>query len=174
MERFFVSARIQDPEAYRRDYLAIPPSAVSPFIDYPERIDDCIVVNPNPIVTFDTKEFSESIGSIGMPAITRNYVGKTAYVLRGDRMTERFLSCDQGEKRDAFVVAMGHGKEVDYQTEDAKGNPITMTRYKVIIDFIEGWEPNKERKVTVSFPNVEDVILTLHNHFYIKKVCFCD
>jgi hypothetical protein len=170
-DAFFKGKKIESPEGFRRDYLAIPPSAVSPFFEYPERIDACIVKNRS-IVDFHDREFDESVQTVDGDTIVRKYIGKSIIVNKPNMLMDYFISCDQGEKKDAFVVAMGHGDEVSYDSVDGEGKPITFTRYKVIIDFIEGWIPDKEKRITVSFPNVEDIIVRLSENFNIRKVVF--
>lgn len=170
-QTFFKSKRNESPEGFRRDFLAIPPSAVSPFFEYPERLESCVMNNTPKILFFD-REFQESVERDGLSTSVRNYIGKSIQIIKDDRMTDFYISCDQGEKKDAFVVAMAHGESLPYETIDAQGKLITYTRYKVIIDFIECWVPDRERRVTVSFPNVEEIIFTLHKHFNIKKVVF--
>ena len=170
-DAFFKAKRIESPEAYRRDFLAIPPSAISPFFEYPERIDRCIVKNPNPKVIFENSEFQESVDK-GVDVHIRTYIGKRTYIIKPDQFTEYYISCDQGEKKDAFVIAMGHAEPVAYETRNAQGVTVTLERYKVVVDILEGWMPDKERRVTVSFPNVDDTILLLNDNFHIKKVVF--
>lgn len=170
-DTFFKSKRIESPEGYRRDFLAIPPSAISPFFEYPERIDKCMVAVPEPKVIFETSEFEESLENSDQISI-RKYIGKRVYVTKPDRFTEFYVSCDQGERRDAFVVAMAHGEPTSYETHNAKGEKTTLERYKVVVDFVEGWIPDRDKRTTVSFPNVEEVLFLLHNQFNIKKIVF--
>ncbi len=49
----FISERTTNPEAYRRDYLAIPPAALSPFFEYPERVEKCVKEIEDPIMLFE-------------------------------------------------------------------------------------------------------------------------
>lgn len=171
-DAFFVSAKIQDPEAYRRDFLAIPPSAISPFFEYPERIESCVYKNLAPHILFTDYEFDESV-LVDFQVLTRSYIGKKVEILRSDKIHyDYYISCDQGEKKDAFVVAMGHAEEIAYDTKDAQGNDISLDRFKVKIDFIEDWVPDKNRRLTVSFPNVDDTIVTISENFNLKKVVY--
>lgn len=170
-DAFFSSQRAQDPESFRRDYYAIPPSTISPFFEYPERIVKCAndtLVQP---VLFETIEFTETVLKNGIND-SRNYVGKKIYIPKTDFLRRYIISCDQGEKKDAFVVAMGHAEPIDYEMVDASGHDQNVARYKVVIDFIEGWVPDKQKRLVVSFPNVDDVIAQIHKHFNIYKVLY--
>ncbi len=170
-QSFFKSKRNESPEGFRRDFLAIPPSAVSPFFEYPERIESCIVKNSQAVIFFD-REFQESVDRDGLPLSVRHYIGKSLEIVKPNKMKDYYISCDQGEKKDAFVVAMAHGETIAYRTVNTEGKEIEYTRYKVIIDFIECWVPDREKRVTVYFPNVEEIIFKLHQNFNIKKVVF--
>jgi len=152
---------------YMRDYLAIPPSAVSPFFDLPERINNSVALEYNPIVTFSNEIMSESVGYE-----TRNYIGKKIYVVNPNKVQKYFVCCDQGAVKDSFAVAMGHAEETTVKIPDAHGSVTDVVRHKIIVDFVEAWKPNKEERVTVSFQNVEDAIRTLNSYFYIDKVVF--
>lgn len=152
---------------YMRDYLAIPPSAISPFFDLPERISNSVTPNYNPIVSFSNEIMTESVGYE-----TRNYIGKKVYIVNPNKIRKFFVCCDQGAVKDSFAVAMGHAEVTKVKIPGAQGNSTDTTRHKIIIDFVEAWKPNKEDRVTVSFQNVEDVIRTLNSYFYIDKVIF--
>lgn len=170
-DAFFQSQKAQDPESFRRDFYGVPPSTISPFFEYPERIVKCAEERPDPPVIFETIEFTETVSKNGI-VDSRNYVGKKIYVPKSDFMRRYVISCDQGEKNDAFVVCMGHAEPIAYETTNASGNAQSMDRYKVVIDFIEGWVPDKQKRLVVSFPNVDDVIAQLHRNFNIYKVVY--
>jgi hypothetical protein len=170
-DAFFQSQKAQDPESFRRDFYAVPPSTISPFFEYPERIIKCAQDRKDPPVLFETIEFTETVNKNGI-SDSRNYVGKKIYVPKADFLRRYVISCDQGEKKDAFVVAMGHAEPIEYETTDASGNEQNMQRYKVVIDFIEGWVPDRQKRLVVSFPNVDDVIAQLHRNFNIYKVLY--
>lgn len=165
----FESYKIQNPEAYRRDYLAIPPSTVNPYFEYPERIDQVVVVNNNPLAMFSDKIIEESIQAEHGYEF-RHYVGKTMLPLRPNKMIKYYICVDQGEVKDHFVLAMGHAEEIPIKTTEKTNMP--STRLKIIIDLLEGWVPDKEKRVTVSFENVEEVIKALNYYFLIGKVTY--
>lgn len=168
---FFRSKRIQDPEAYRRDYLALPPAAVSPFIEYPERILPCIHKNDDPKVLFTDKLLEDAAELDGNFHI-RRYAAKEVFVVHPDRMTKYFVCCDQGEKHDHFVVAMGHGEEYERVEQDQEGKEYRIPSHRIIIDFVEGWVPDKQNRITVHFKNVEETIIKLAQSFNIRTVAF--
>ena len=168
---FFATQRVQDPESFRRDFYAVPPSTIAPFFEYPERIIKCAAPTPSSKVIFETIEFTETVNKNGIND-SRNYIGKKLYVSGSDFLRRYVISCDQGEKNDAFVVAMGHAEPIDYETTDSHGNEQNIGRYKVVIDFVEGWVPDKQKRLVVSFPNVDDCIAQLHRNFNIYKVLY--
>jgi len=167
--RDFESHRVQNPEAYKRDYLAIPPSTVNPYFEYPERIDQVVVINNNPIAMFSDKIIEESIQAEHGYEF-RHYVGKTMLPLRPNKMIKYYICVDQGEVKDHFVLAMGHAEEIPIKTTEKLNMP--STRLKIIIDLLEGWVPDKEKRVTVSFENVEEVIMALNYYFLVGKVTY--
>ena len=151
---------------YTRDYLAIPPSAINPFFEYPEKIDKCIMER-EPIVIFEDVIFEEKVG-----VAPRKYIAKNVYPANANKLRKYFICCDQGHSKDSFAVAMGHAEEVQYEMINAKKEKVIVPRAKIVIDFVESWVPNKEKHITVSFRNVEEVIRTLGRFFYIAKVTF--
>lgn len=169
-DSFFANSRARDPESYRRDFLAVPPSTISPFFEYPERIVRCVAPRELEVI-FETIEFSEFVQKNNISE-SRNYIGKKVYITKPNFMNRYIISCDQGLKKDAFVVCMGHAEPLEYTAIDAQGHEQNLARFKVVIDFIEGWTPDKQKRLVVSFPNVDNVIHTLHKSFNIYKVLF--
>ena len=153
--------------AFLRDYMAIPPAAISPFFELPERIDKAVYDNREPLILFTDELIYRQVGSE-----LRKYIGKRIQVVNTNKIQKYFICCDQGAVKDSFVVAMGHGETSIVKIPDARGNMAETTRHKVVIDFVEAWKPNKEERITVSFENVEDVIKVLNNCFYIDRVVF--
>ena len=153
--------------AFLRDYMAIPPAAISPFFELPERLSKSVVAeSQSPVIFYDELIEQKVSGEI------RKYIGKRVQVISGNKMNKYFICCDQGAVKDSFVVAMGHAESTDIDVPDARGGTFKSKRHKVVIDFVEAWRPNKEDRITVSFQNVEEVIKILNNHFYISLVVF--
>lgn len=170
-EADFLTEKIQNPEAYRRDYLALPPSAVSPFFEYPERIELCTAKDREPCILFEDDLKSDTLESFA-GFETRTYITKKIYISKPDLSRKFYLSCDQGEKKDAFVIAMAHSEEVQYEGVNAKGEKVSSTKPKVIVDFVEGWIPSKADRITVLFSNVEDCIREINNYYRLYQVAF--
>jgi hypothetical protein len=170
-EDSFASERMSNLTAYMRDFEALPPSALSPFFEHADRIEKCINRDRPIVATFTTGIFEENITTIKGIEI-RRYIGKQIRIAMSDKLRRYFICCDQGEKKDAFVICMGHGEEVDYNAVNGSGKEITMKKHKIIIDLIEAWIPDKENKITVSFQNVEEVLKVLSNHFFIDTLAY--
>lgn len=159
----FLTYKNTQPTAYKRDFLAIPPGAENPFFEFPERIDLCISPESSRFHFVD-KIIEDSVVKDGLVEI-RSYIAKDMYVDHSDMMKRYIVCVDQGETRDRFVVAMGH-------IEDYSQVPDARVPYKIKIDFVEPWIPDKANKVTVSFQNVEHVIAALANRFNIIRVTY--
>lgn len=166
----FEGKKIQNPEAYRRDYLAIPPSTINPFFDLPERIDN-VVVDREKLVIFTDKIIEESVRT-ETSYENRLYIGKKVLPLQQDKMNRYYICVDQGEKRDTFALAMGHVEEVPVKTQNDRGEIEETFRLKIIIDFVEGWVPDKQHRITVSFSNVEEAIKILTQYFNVGTVTY--
>lgn len=166
-ESDFAAERSANPSAYSRDYLAIPPSAISPFFELPERIDSSVVKDYQPMIAFEDIIIEESVG-----IATRKYIAKKMFPIQTNKMNKYFICCDQGATKDSFAVAMGHGQEELVEIENPNGTKTQVPRFKVVIDLVEAWKPNKEERITVSFTNVEDVIRAINKMFYIGKVVY--
>lgn len=163
----FDAEKAANYSAFMRDYMAIPPAAISPFFELPERIDKSVYTGRDPLIIFTDEFIHKQVGSE-----LRKYIGKRIQVINSNKIQKYFICCDQGAVKDSFVVAMGHGESSIVKIPDARGNMAETTRHKVIIDFVEAWKPNKEERITVSFENVEDVIKVLNSCYYIDRVVF--
>ena len=170
-EEDFEGERSDNMTAYLRDFECIPPATVAPYIDRIDLVEKCTIHNRPIVATFQTHIFEESITTLrGIES--RRYIGKQILLASSDMMKKYFICCDQGEKKDAFVLCMGHGEEVDFSSVDGTGRSVSMKKNKVIIDLLEAWEPDKENKITVSFQNVEEIIKVLSSKFFIHSVLF--
>jgi hypothetical protein len=166
-EDSFATEKTNNYATFLRDYMAIPPSAISPFFELPERIDKSVNRNRQPLAIFTNEIIEETVG-----VEVRKYIGKKIQILDSNRLQKYFICCDQGAVKDSFIVAMGHGETIAIKLPDGRGGETTTSRYKIIIDFVEAWKPNKEERITVSFQNVEAIIRTLNSYFYIDRVIF--
>jgi hypothetical protein len=156
--------------AYMRDFEAFPPNAISPFFDLPERIDRC-VIKKDPIAIFENMYFEETVQT-GLGVEIRKYVGKKFYPVVTDKKTPYFICCDQGAVKDSFVIAMGHGEESIIEIPNELGKLEKKKRFKIVIDFVEVWKPNKVERITVSFQNVEENIMAINKYFNIRGVTY--
>lgn len=169
---FFVSKKLQDPEAYRRDYLALPPAAISPYIEYPERLLACLRKDESNAKVLFSDKIIEDEANLNGAIVTRRYVAKNLTVLSPDKFTKYYLCVDGGCKRDSFVIAMGHAEECTKKDMDHRGRERIQTYNKVIIDFVAQWVPDRQNRLTVSFQNAEDIVLQLCKAFNIATVAY--
>lgn len=163
----FEDERVQNPETYKRDYLALPPATVNPYFEYPERVD--IIVSPrnDPIALFTDKTIEESIRTdSGLEQ--RFYIGKSVLPMKPNKMQKYYISVDQAEVKDHFTLGMGHVEEIPVKLAEDE-NAI---RLKVVVDLLTGWVPDNHNHITVSFQNVEEVIKVLCNAFNVGKVTY--
>lgn len=170
-EESFQMEKISNPTAAMRDFWAIPPNALAPFFEYPEKIDSCINMHHVPVALFEDAYFEETFNTLDKFEI-RRYVGKKIFPQKTDKFKRYIICCDQGEVKDSFVVAMGHGEEVLVDVPNSSGIMEKSKRYKIIIDLVEEWKPNKLDRITVSFQNVEESIRILGQNFLVTKVLF--
>jgi hypothetical protein len=167
----FEGRRTENPETYKRDYLAVPPATVNPFFELPERIDR-VIVEKDKIAVFTDKIIEETVRTASSYE-NRFYIGKIVRPLKQDHMNRYYICVDQGASRDTFALAMGHVEETVIKSKDQKGEEtVDSFRLKIIIDAVEGWIPNREHRITVSFSNVEEVIKTLAANFNVGTVTY--
>lgn len=150
---------------FNRNFRAIPPGSENPYFEHPERIDYCIAPLQNNIKFVD--KIVDDVVLIDGKTEVRSYVAKDIYLDTGDKSKRYFICCDQGEKHCKFVVCMGHIEE--YLKDPLNPDIID---YRILIDFIESWIPDSTKQITVSFPNVEEVIKVLAQRYNLIKVTY--
>jgi len=170
-DQSFQMEKISNPTAAMRDFWAIPPNALSPFFEYPEKIESCINPNQEVLVLFEDVYFEETFNTQDKFEV-RKYIGKRIFPQVANKIKRYVICCDQGEVKDSFVVAMGHGEDVVIDSINSAGVLERTKRYKIIIDLVEEWKPNKADRITVSFQNVEEAIRVLGQQFYVTRVLF--
>ena len=167
----FIKERSQNIESYRRDYEALPPMALSPFFEYPERIEKCVRTVEDPLVLFENTYLENGVNTDD-GYVSRMYVGKKVYPVKQDHTSSYYISCDQGESKDSFVLAMARLEEEETTYKNAQGIDNKKKSYKIIVELVEAWIPDKENRVTVSFQNVEEAIQIIGREFNIKKITY--
>lgn len=158
-----INKKNENPIAYNRDYYAIPPGSENPFFEHAEWIEMCLAPMECDI-KFTDRIITDVVNVDGVME-HRKYIAKDVLIPKGDKSKRYFICCDQGEKRCKFVVCMGH-------IEDYTKVKDTTANYKIVIDFIEEWTPDQANEITVSFPNVEEVIRVLAAKYNIIRVTY--
>jgi len=176
-EEDFASEKIASYDAYKRDYLAIPPSASNPFFEYPDKVIQAFV-KAEPGVIFNTTIEEKAIFTDKL--IQRKYVTKQIISYKPPLLHCVYaIACDPGESEDSFTVCMGH-YEIEGQNpqvnmisyNQVQQEELQSRNYRIIIDFIEEWKPDRVEKVTVSFENIEQIILYLSTVYGVKDVVY--
>ena len=168
-ESDFTEEKRESMSAFKRDYMALPPASIEPFFEDRTALVQCIHPTRPHIVECDTfvKEKHLRDSYTGEIIETRNYVAKKLVSCSNDKITKRFICCDQGYKFDNFVLGIAH----PLLTEVTVGDH-TQKFYKTIIDGIIIWEPMNNGDIKVDFGNVEEVILELTHYLYIDVVTY--
>jgi hypothetical protein len=87
-------------------------------------------------------------------------------------MTKFFICGDPGEKKDSFSLGMAHAEQIEMEITMPDGNKRIAHRYKTVMDFLIRWEPDKDKKLTVLFENVEDIVVQLNGLFLLQLVTY--
>jgi hypothetical protein len=165
---FIENEYAKDPEAAERDYGANPPTTDTPYFQFPERIDKCIVDNMPPClvesdltmrILKDTGEIKEYVR---LKLADLNFSPEHVYYAFGDAATEA----------DSYALAVGHGVPIIQDVVDEEGNPIQRMIQKPIVDLILEWEPDRKNRRPVDVLNVTAILEELAKHIVFKKIMF--
>lgn len=135
-----------NPEDAKCKYLSIPPDVVNSFIEYPEKINECIDFSRSPIINIRDiikDKVEKEIINFNLPIHQPNYV----------------MTIDLGLKSDSAAMSIFH-KEFNGQTEF------------IVQDFVTAWNPIPHENKTVSFLNIRDFIASLRNKVNITQIQF--
>jgi hypothetical protein len=127
----------KDPTESKMMYMAEPPEAEHGFIEYPEKIYDCVQVATRPIVVEEDYVKDEKICK---------RITSFASDLRPDR--DYIVTVDLGHKSDSAALSVFH-------REDSGGKAV------FVQDLVTGWIPDERNKRMVSFDNIKEYILQL-------------
>lgn len=162
-EKTLQSERNRNFKTYDRDYNAIPPKTDSPFFEDVNILTKHIINREYLVKTID--EIIEYEASTNFGLEKRSFLGKKITSVIPDKLTPRFICCDQGESDCAFVIGMGHGEK---KTINIGKN--LLERAVTIYDAIIIYEPSQD--IRTLFVNAEFIIKELNRYFFIKKVTY--
>lgn len=166
------------PEESKKMYACLPPAVESAFIEYPDRILECVNPKRMPLFMTETIEVQHEIeDKMTGQKIVKNYTGKKiAYWF--DRTLEarrlpRVIHVDGGRDKDRAALVVSHGEMIEIDVIDPESGRKTPTyRFKTIVDGVILWTPNKKKKLQVSFNNIEAIIFELAEVYNIVKVSY--
>lgn len=120
-----------DPEAFWRDYGAVPPLAASPYIANKEIVHQLInqTQSHDAIATYVVKEFTDTFGF-------KYYYAETTPKLM-DKITPRLLTVDTGLSKNGFALCV-------WRWDEKTGRPTA--------DYIVSVTPDINQKISINFP----------------------
>lgn len=137
-----------DPTDAKMRLMAMPPETEHGFIEYPNRITECINPQALPIVIFED-------------IVRDGKVGKRVLGFRTEVMSpyDYIITIDLGAKVDSASLSMFHRELIG-------------TTPVFVQDLVTGWIPDKKNKLEVSFINVREFIQALAARFNVMGVWF--
>lgn len=167
-DSFILGVKHTSPLAYKRDYLALPPSGVNVFFDMPEKIDACITEFEKPMIKEINYQFEESVVDVNGNTIKRFYVGKSPEDIQSNNFTSYFMCCDAAVRKDNFAFGIGHGEWVVITDSSGK----SVRKSKTVIDYLTMWKPDKQKGIEVNLDNVISFITVIKKHMHIQALTF--
>jgi hypothetical protein len=169
VEADFNDEKNENMLAFKRDFMAIPPASIQPFFE--DRIALKQAINPNRkhIVECETEVVAKHRTDPynGEILDTREYIIRRVSDCLKDKLTKRYIVCDQGLKWDNFVLTIGHPEPIEVDRDGHK-----QVFCKTVVDAILIWEPHNNGSVQVDFNNVESVILEITKNLLIEIVTY--
>lgn len=137
-----------DPTGSKMMYMADPPESEHGFIEYPEKITEC--VNPQAVPVVREEDH-----------IKDGKVCKRITGFNTNRLSihDYIVTVDLGQKSDTAALSMFHREVIG-------DKPI------FVQDMVTGWKPDRKNKYLVSFESVQDYIKMLASKFNIIGVWF--
>ena len=177
----FEDERIFDPEDYAQKYMCLPPKTQDAFFKHPERIAECIDPNHRPIASTEEILIQHAVidQATGKPTgESKLFVGHQIdeFYLKGRDQLKipRVAHVDGGLVKDRAALVVSHGEPITIKMFDAKSQEVKeVTINRVVEDLIVVWQPDKKRKLQVSFDNIETIIFDLMDRgIRFKKITY--
>jgi hypothetical protein len=84
----------------------------------------------------------------------------------------RVLHVDAGLTKDHATLVMAHGEPIEIKVKDDEGKITPTYRYKVVVDVVLRWRPDKKKKLQVSLNNIETIIFQIAEVYNIVKISY--
>jgi hypothetical protein len=138
----------KNPTDAKMMLMADPPESEHGFLEYPEKVTDCITPGHKSVVEIEDY--------IKDAKVCKRIL---SYSPRISRHHDHIITIDLGRKIDSAALGM-------YHREMVGTTPI------FVQDLITGWVPDRKNKYMVSFTNIREFIEDLSKHFSIMGVWF--
>lgn len=142
----------KDPTEAKMMYMAQPPDTEHGFIEYPEKILECLKPNARSLVTEEDYIKDDGDG----PKVCKRILSFAQDLVPG---RDYAITVDLGQKDDTAALSVFHREEI-------AGKSV------FVQDLVTGWVPDRAKKHLVSFDNVKDYIQQLATRLNLIGVWF--
>lgn len=164
---------IDEPEDCKTKLMCLPPEVASPFIEYPDRILECVNPKRLPLFLTETAIIEHEIKGSN---VLKKYIGKriTRFLDKSPaaRKLPRVAHVDCGLRRDNAGLVIAHGELIEIKVHTDEGKDESTYRYKVVVDAVIHWHPDKKQGLQVSINNIEAIISEVATIYNIVKVSY--
>ena len=159
-----------DPEGSKMKYECIPPAYRDGLFQFPERIDECVVVGKSsqcPNLVIQEKITTRTLHT----GEERHFIGMEIFNLNLDPSFTYYLGGDAGVENDCYILDLFHAEPTLVQVVE---NNQTVNKWfnKPVEDLILEWRPSKKDRLPVDLLNVADVIEMICRQVFVKKALF--
>lgn len=158
----------KDPESAAMRYECRPPKQRGGFFQYPDRIDDCVILSKeNPVMLEDTI-LTSTLGD----GQERHFVGYNVELFKEtlelDASKTYYLGLDGGIAKDMYTLSLFHAETI-YDEVIEGGESVLKPRNKPVEDILISWKPDSKNKVPVSVQNTIDIVEAICERVYVKR-----
>jgi len=150
------SEELTDPNAFWRDYGAIPPLANSPFISNDKALYTC--------QTTDEPLFKTKPVYVEDKAGDGKFIAASLVSCSKDKQTARIVTCDAGEKGNHFCIALHHIKPSDKN--------VVQIYLDGIVEVAPEHNIEKNEITSIHFPTMFNIVMELCKNFNILVVAY--
>lgn len=150
------SEELTDPNAFWRDYGAIPPLANSPFISNDKALYTC--------QTTDEPLFKTKPVYVEDKAGDGKFIAANLISCAKDKQTARIITCDAGEKGNHFCISMHHVQPSDQN--------VIHIYLDGIVEVAPEHNVEKNEIISIHFPTMFNIVMELCKNFNILVVAY--
>lgn len=161
---------VENWEDFEAKILCIPPAQSGALFRYPQAIDGCVIPKDLWERNYKIYELKDIYDTIGGYSYKIKKIASVREMGYPQRQIPRIVFIDKSKKSDLTCAVMGYGEPTTFTGTDIEGKEYKVNGLMAVVEEVIVWEPEKNKKIMLYPPNIDEIVLHACSFLNVKKV----